>query len=38
MTDSDEELSGEIIRIHPVRIFRWGIEPGREGMYRRDVG
>jgi len=31
-------MSGEIIRIHPERIFGWGIEPGREGMYRRDVG
>jgi pyridoxamine 5'-phosphate oxidase family protein len=31
-------MSGEIIRIHPERIFGWGIEPGREGRYRRDVG
>jgi pyridoxamine 5'-phosphate oxidase family protein len=31
-------MSGEIIRIHPERIFSWGIEPGRDSMYRRDVG
>jgi pyridoxamine 5'-phosphate oxidase family protein len=31
-------MSGEIIRIHPERIFSWGIEPGRDRMYRRDVG
>ncbi len=31
-------MSGEIIRIHPERIFGWGIEPEREGMHRRDVG
>ena len=31
-------MSGEIIRIHPERIFGWGIEPGQEGRYRRDVG
>jgi pyridoxamine 5'-phosphate oxidase family protein len=31
-------MSGEIIRIHPERLFGWGIEPGRDGMYRRDVG
>ena len=31
-------MSGEIIRIHPDRIFSWGIEPGRDRMYRRDVG
>jgi pyridoxamine 5'-phosphate oxidase family protein len=30
-------MSGEIIRIHPERIFSWGIEPGRDRMYRRDV-
>jgi pyridoxamine 5'-phosphate oxidase family protein len=31
-------MSGEIIRIHPERIFSWGIEPGRDGMYRRNAG
>ena len=31
-------MSGEVIRIHPERIFSWGIEPGRDRMYRRDVG
>ena len=31
-------MTGEIIRIHPERIFSWGIEPGRDRMYRRDVG
>lgn len=31
-------MSSEIIRIHPERIFSWGIEPGRDRMYRRDVG
>lgn len=31
-------MSGEVIRIHPERIFSWGIEPGRDGMHRRDVG
>ncbi len=31
-------MSGEIIRIHPERIFSWGIEPGQDGMRRRDVG
>ncbi len=31
-------MSGEIIRIHPERVYGWGIESGREGMYRRDVG
>jgi pyridoxamine 5'-phosphate oxidase family protein len=31
-------MSAEIIRIHPRRIFSWGIEPGRDRMYGRDVG
>jgi len=31
-------MSGEIIRIHPERVYGWGIEPGRDGRYRRDVG
>jgi pyridoxamine 5'-phosphate oxidase family protein len=31
-------MSGEIIRIHPERVYGWGIEPGREGRYRRDIG
>jgi pyridoxamine 5'-phosphate oxidase family protein len=31
-------MTGEIIRIHPVRIFGWGFDPAREGMYRRVIG
>ncbi len=31
-------MSGEIIRLYPERIITWGIEPGRPGMHRRDVG
>jgi pyridoxamine 5'-phosphate oxidase family protein len=31
-------MSGEIIRVHPERIFTWGIEPGHVGMHRRDIG
>jgi pyridoxamine 5'-phosphate oxidase family protein len=31
-------MSGEIIRVHPERIFGWGFDPGRDGMYRRDIG
>jgi pyridoxamine 5'-phosphate oxidase family protein len=31
-------MSREVIRIHPERVYGWGIEPGREGRYRRDVG
>lgn len=41
LTDAEppqQFMSGEIIRIHPERIFSWGIEPGRDSMYRRDVG
>lgn len=30
--------AGEIIRIHPRRIFSWGIDPERPGMQRRDLG
>lgn len=30
-------MSGEIIRLHPERIFTWGIEPGHAGMDRRDL-
>jgi pyridoxamine 5'-phosphate oxidase family protein len=26
----------EIIRVHPVTIFSWGIEPGSTGMVRRS--
>jgi pyridoxamine 5'-phosphate oxidase family protein len=29
--------SNEIIRIHPRRIFSWGIDPAQPGMQRRDV-
>jgi pyridoxamine 5'-phosphate oxidase family protein len=31
-------MSREVIRIHPERVYGWGIEPGREGSYRRDIG
>ncbi len=31
-------MSREVIRIYPERVYGWGIEPGREGSYRRDVG
>ncbi|NJC70056.1 PPOX class F420-dependent oxidoreductase [Planosporangium thailandense] len=30
--------SAEMIRIHPRRIFSWGIDPDRPGMQRRDTG
>ena len=30
-------LSAEIIRIHPERVFTWGIEPGADGMQKRSV-
>jgi pyridoxamine 5'-phosphate oxidase family protein len=31
-------MTGDIIRIHPERIFGWGFDPAREGMYRRVLG
>jgi pyridoxamine 5'-phosphate oxidase family protein len=31
-------MSDEIILIHPVTIFSWGIEPGSTSMTRRSVG
>jgi pyridoxamine 5'-phosphate oxidase family protein len=39
---SDQEpprpgFSREIIRIHPERIYAFGIDPGADGMQRRDV-
>jgi pyridoxamine 5'-phosphate oxidase family protein len=38
-TDPPQQfMSGEIIRIHPERIFSWGIEPGQDSMRGRDVG
>lgn len=29
--------SGDIIRIHPVRVISWGVDPTRPGMYARTV-
>ncbi|MFG2000134.1 PPOX class F420-dependent oxidoreductase [Spirillospora sp. NPDC048911] len=31
-------LSGEVIRIHPRRVFTWGVEPDAEGMVKRTIG
>jgi pyridoxamine 5'-phosphate oxidase family protein len=30
-------FSPEVIRIHPERIFTWGVDPESSGMQRRDV-
>lgn len=30
-------MSTELIRIHPRRIYTWGIEPDEPGMTRRDA-
>ncbi|MBC6462875.1 PPOX class F420-dependent oxidoreductase, partial [Actinomadura sp. HBU206391] len=34
---SGPHMSGELIRIHPRRVFTWGIDPDAKGMVRRDV-
>lgn len=34
---ADAHFGAEFIRIHPRRIFTWGIDPAAEGMTRRDV-
>ena len=34
---ANPHLSGEIIRIHPHRVFSWGIDPHAQGMARREV-
>jgi pyridoxamine 5'-phosphate oxidase family protein len=36
-TPAGPHLSGEIIRIHPHRVFSWGIGPHAQGMARREV-
>lgn len=28
---------GEMIRIHPTRVLSWGIEPGHDWLFARDV-
>jgi pyridoxamine 5'-phosphate oxidase family protein len=30
-------MSGELIRVHPRRVFTWGVEPEAKGMVRRDI-
>lgn len=29
--------SGDVIRIHPVRVISWGVEPSTPGMHARTV-
>ena len=32
-----EFLSPELIRLHPRRLFTWGLDPGHLAMVRRNV-